>query len=155
MNTRTAALLLLLCLLVPPASYGGSVGEAPRAPVSDGKPSYEEFRRSVGSFPYRAAPERQNQIRTGYQRLQVGATKPEVAAALGEPDYSQIGYSKGPTPRWLGSSWAYYLSKRSDGANSFDPVVEVFFGTDDRAVWIVPSNISGLRGKGSPSRSRP
>ena len=43
---------------------------------------------------------------------------------------------------------------RSRGANVLDPVVHVFFDTHDRAVWIVPSNIEGLREKGSPSQSR-
>ena len=78
-------------------------------------------------------------------------TKEQVARVIGEPDYSALSYGpKGPRMKWKGSSWVYYLSKRGDSANTFDPVVQVFFATDDRAAWIVPSNVEGLREKGSP-----
>jgi hypothetical protein len=34
----------------------------------------------------------------------------------------------------------------------YDPCVEIFFDTNGRATWIVPSNIGGLAEKGSCSR---
>jgi hypothetical protein len=145
---------ILVCLLVATVSCGERDSETQLAPVSDGKRSYNDFKQAVGSFPYTAPQERQNRIRSGYAQVAVGANKDEVARALGEPDFTQNDYSKEARPGWLGSSWSYYLSKRSDGGNVSDPVVHVFFGTDGRATWIVPSNIEGLHEKGSPSRSR-
>ena len=152
-NSKPSA-VILMCLLVATVSCGERDSETQLAPVSDGERSYNDFEQAVGSFPYTASQERQNRIRSGYAQVAVGATKDEVARALGEPDFSQDLYSKDARPGWLGSSWSYYLSKRSDGVNMFDPVVQVFFGTDGRATWIVPSNIEGLHEKGSPSRSR-
>ena len=153
-NVR-AVVGLAACLLVATLSCGKNEREATQIPDRDGKRSYADFKQAVGSFPYTAPEERQSRIRKGYAQLAVGATKEQVASALGEPDYSQNNFSKDGKPKWLGSSWLYYLSKRSDGANSFDPVVHVFFGTDGRATWIVPSNIDGLNEMGSPSTRRP
>ena len=151
-NMRTrCAIVAILVLLQATTAFGGGE-ESQRRPGHDGKRSYEEFRGSVKSFPYAASPERKDRILRGYPKLQIGMTKEEVAALIGEPDYSQLSFGpKGPNMQWKGSSWSYYLYKRGDGANTFDPRVEVFFGTDDRAKWIVPSNIEGLREKGSPS----
>ena len=144
----------VLCLLLVTTGYGRSDQSQP-LPRHDGKRSYEEFRSAVKSFPYTASPERKERILAGYPKLEVGMTKEQVAVLIGEPDYSQLSYGpKGPNMRWKGSSWSYYLYKRGDGVNSFDPVVQVFFGTNDRAKWIVPSNIEGLREKGSPSEDR-
>ncbi len=141
---------LLLCLLIATTACGRT--DLPQVvPTRDGKRSYEEFKASVGSFPYNAPRERRERILAGYSKLDVGVTKDEVAAAIGEPDYSQLNYGpKGPNMPLIGSSWVYYLSKRGDRANNLDPVVHVFFGTDGRARWIVPSNIEGLHEKGSP-----
>jgi hypothetical protein len=151
MNTSSVA-AFLLCLLIATASCGRHEGEIRQAPISDGKRSYEEFKQAVGSFPYTAPQWRQDRIRKGYVQVDVGATKDEIALALGDPDYSQNDYSKEAKPGWIGSSWVYYIAKKSDGANVFDPVIHVFFGTDGRATWIVPRNIEGLNEKGSPSR---
>lgn len=81
-------------------------------------------------------------------------TKDEVSVAIGEPDYSQLTTSKTPSPGWTGSVWMYYLSM-SNSANTRDAVVHIFFDREDRAVWIVPSNIDELHEKGSPHNVAP
>jgi hypothetical protein len=132
----------------------GPGADAPEPiPKSDGQPSHEDFVRAVPTFPYVASSERQNRIRAGYVQLEIGATKEQVLTALGQPDYSQLRFTKGPKPRWLGSSWTYWFAKRSDGANTFDPVVQIFFDTNDRAEWMGPCNIDGLPEKGPLSMS--
>ena len=145
---------LLLSLVLATAACHGSEGVPQPAARNDGRRSYKEFVASVGSFPYSASEERRDRILLGYSKLEVGATKDEVSAALGEPDYSAPVETKDLEPRLRGSLWVYYFSKRDNGDNSFDPVVEVFFGTDGRAAWIVPRNIGGLHEKGSPPRYR-
>lgn len=139
---RSGPVALLLGLLITTASCGGS--EPQTVATRDGKRSYQEFRATIATFPYTASRERRGRTVEGYSRLRVGMTKEEVSVAIGEPDYSQLTASKSPGPGWTGSVWMYYLSMRSDGANTSDAVVHVFFDREDRAVWIVPSNIDGL-----------
>ena len=101
-----------------------------------------------------ASPERRARVYAGYEKLEPGMSKDQVAALIGEPDYSEAGYGpKGPGERWLGSSWTYWLGKQDDGVNLYDPMVEVFFGTDGRADRIT-SSIRGLREKRMPSGKR-
>lgn len=122
-------------------------------PVSDGQKSYEEFRATIKSFPYSTSPERRDRVVNNYQRLRVGMTKPQVAALIGNPDFSDQAYGpKGPGEHWLGSRWKYELFKRDDNVNENDPNVEVFFGTDGLVNWVVPSGISGLSEVGSCCR---
>jgi hypothetical protein len=122
-------------------------------PNPDGKKTCEEFTAAIKSYPYEASQARKDRIVKNYPKLEVGMSKDQVAGWIGDPDYSRLDYGpKGPNEKWLGSSWYFYLHKTDDGANLGDPCVEIFFGTDDRATWIVPSNIDGLKEKGSPSR---
>jgi hypothetical protein len=61
-------------------------------PVPDGQKSYKEFRATIKSFPYSAAPEPKKQIVENYPTLRVGMTKNQVAALIGTPDYSELDF---------------------------------------------------------------
>ena len=122
-------------------------------PKPDGKKTYEEFAATIKSYPYDAPQERKDRIVKNYPKLELGMSKEQVAELIGDPDYSQLGYGpKGPRPQWHGSNWTYWLRKRDNLVNLNDPCLEIFFGTDDRATWIVPSNIDGLTEKPSSFR---
>jgi len=122
-------------------------------PKPDGKKTCEEFEAAIKSYPYEASQARKDRIVKNYPKLAIGMAKDQIAGLIGEPDCSGLIYGpKGPGEKWLGSAWTYCLRKRDNGSNAFDPCVEIFFGTDDRAGWIVPSNIDGLTEKRSPSR---
>lgn len=145
-----AATLLMVLLSAAPAC--AKADEPELVPRLDGKRTYEDFKASIRSFPYTASPERRDRLVAGYSKVDVGMTKEDIARVIGDPDYSELGYGpKGPNMKWQGSSWMYYLSKRGDLVNILDPSVQIFFDREDRAVWIVPSNIEGLAAKGSPS----
>src|SRR6266404_6206892 len=84
----------------------------------DGKPTCKDFVRSVArSWPYTASASRRARILAGYAKLEPGMSKDEIAAAIGEPDCSQLtGPKTGLQPS--GSAWVYYLEKRSEVANT-------------------------------------
>ncbi len=115
----------------------------------DGKKTYEEFAAAIKSYPYEASQARKDRIVKNYPRLEAGMSKDQIAGLIGDPDYSQLEYAKEPSDRAVGSSWMYYLRKRDNGVSLIDPCVQMFFGTDGWAYWIVPSNIGGLKEKGS------
>ena len=122
-------------------------------PKPDGKKTDQEFEAAIKTYPYDAPQARRDRIVKNGPRLEVGMSKEQVAELIGDPDYSRLMYGpKGPGARWLGSSWMYYLHKRDSNINVYNPCVQIFFGTDDRATWIVPSNIDGLTEKGSYAR---
>jgi hypothetical protein len=121
---------------------------------ADGRKTVEEFDAAIKSYPYEAPPPRKSRIVENYPKLAVGMSKDQVAGLIGEPDYSELDYGpKGPHEKWLGSHWMYWLRKRDSGVNMLDPCLEIFFGTDGRAHWIVPSNIAGLTEKGGARNS--
>src|SRR5713101_6243499 len=136
MMTGLLALLLVI-------STSGAAHAAGAAAGHDGKPTYEDFVRSVaGAWPYTASAARRARILGGYERVAPRMSKGEIAAAIGEPDYSQLtGPKTEPRPR--GSMWVYILGKRSELVNMRDPVVEIFFDDGDRATRIVPRNVDG------------
>jgi hypothetical protein len=142
--------LLSLMLFTLPGCRTGPLVTPLTQHVSDGQKSYEEFQATIKSFPYSTSPERRDLVVKNYPGLRVGMTKQQVAALIGNPDYSQQNYGpKGPGEHWLGSSWNYVLFKREDSSNENDPTVEVFFGTDYLLFWAAPSGISGLSEVGS------
>ncbi|MEO8674247.1 MAG: hypothetical protein ABI569_01635 [Casimicrobiaceae bacterium] len=97
-------------------------------------------------FPYIAPPERAATIRAGLAHLKRCANKAAVRSLLGEPDFGRATRAaKGPGDKWIGSSWVYYLSKKDSGANRSDSRVEIFFDTGERAIWIAPSHVEGVR----------
>ena len=123
----------------------------PQTPKPDGKKTSEEFRATIKSYPYKAPQPRKDRIIKNYPKVAIGMSKDQIAGLIGEPDCSGLIYGpKGPGEKWKGSCWTYCLRLRENGSNAFDPFVEIFFGTDDRAGWIVPSNIDGLTEKRSP-----
>jgi hypothetical protein len=149
----TGLAIRTLSLLSMVAAGCNKNNQSRAVPKQDGRRSYEVFAATVESYPYDAPPERKAQIIAGYPRLEVGMDKDQVAKLIGEPDYSQHSYGpKGPNMPWKGSSWTYWLRMRDDGVNMKAPSVEIFFGTDDRAHWIV-STVDGLGEKGSPFRT--
>src|SRR5262249_36842548 len=116
----------------------------------DGMKSYEEFEATIKAFPYQASQSRKDRIIKNYNKLEVGMSKEQVADLIGEPDFSQLDYDLKRKDRkaiWLGSSWNYYLYKRENLVNVYDPYLYVRFGTDDRAKHFGPVNIEGLTEK--------
>jgi hypothetical protein len=115
--------------------------------TTDGQKSYKEFRANIKSFPYSTSAERKNHILKNYPSLRAGMTKKQVAALIGDPDYSQPAYGpygpKGPQGPWQGSIWSYVLFMREDAMNENDPKIQIFFGTDDLLHWAAPSGLSG------------
>lgn len=121
-------------------------------PKNDGKKSYEEFVATVKTFPYEAPLSRKDRIVKKFSELEIGMSKDQVTALIGEPDFSRLDYGpKGPNERWQGSSWSYYLFMRENSANNNDSCLAIHFGVDDHAVLIIPENIDGLIEKASPS----
>ena len=115
--------------------------------TTDGQKSYEEFRATIKSFPYATVAKRRSYILKNYPSLRVGMSKKQVAALIGDPDYSTPIYAygpKGPQERWRGSIWTYILFMREDAMNENDPKIQIFFGTDGLVRWAVPSGIAGL-----------
>ena len=111
-------------------------------PKPDGKQTSKQFEARIKSYPYVAPNELEERIRRNYAKLEVGTSKDRVAELIGDPDCSELDYGpKGPNERWLGSNWKYYIRKRENSSNAYDPCLEVFLDTDDRLHWIVPSNI--------------
>jgi hypothetical protein len=121
-------------------------------PVSDHKPSYEDFV-SKHNFPYVASSDRQKRFREDYSLLSVGLTKAEVLEVLGEPDYSQQGWSKTEPREYLGSHWIYFFEKPNPNLvnEDKDKRIDVFFEPYDRVDWIA-SNVEGLGQIGSPRK---
>ncbi|GLQ87138.1 hypothetical protein GCM10007898_07040 [Dyella flagellata] len=118
----------------------------------DAYPDARAFLSSIKRYPYVASMERAARITAGAKELRRCMTKGEVGASLGAPDYAEVSYGpKGPNARWLGSSWVFYISKRSDDVNLNDPRLEVFFDTANRAQWIVPAGIEGVNVLGAPN----
>jgi hypothetical protein len=144
MNGVISTALLAFCLLVSHESFA--------QPVADGMPSYEEFEKKISLYPYRAEAERAAKIKSGIAALKVCMGKEQVQSKIGVPDYSRASYGpKGPSEKWLGSSWTYYLAKQSSLVNTNDSTVEVFFDTKNRAHWIVPHHIDGAHEIGAVS----
>jgi hypothetical protein len=143
-------LLSIIALLSASTAALAATAEPP-GPTSDGMPTFEDFERQVGTFPYKATAQRTSQTKDGARALRHCMTKKEVEAALGKPDFSQAMYGpKGPKPKWLGFFWTYYLAKRGNTTNMNDPGVEMFFHTSDRMQWVVPNGIEGAREIGGP-----
>ncbi len=140
---RTIAGLLALSALV--GCMGASVPPSPQ-PTPLGAPKYEQFEKTVTQYPYHASRERTKEIRGALARAKPCMTKAEVRALFGTPDYGYQSYSKGPHPRWQGSSWTYVLFLQDEEPNELlDARVEIFFATDDRAHWIVPTQIDNAK----------
>ena len=136
MNGVKSIVYLAVCLLASSESIA--------QPVADGMPSYEEFEKKISQYPYRAKVERVSKIKSGIAALKVCMDKEQVQAQIGVPDYSRASYGpKGPSEKWLGSSWTYYLTKQSSLVNTNDSTVVVFFDTKNRAHWIVPHHVDG------------
>ncbi len=147
MNMRIASLLCVTILVAP-----STQAQAPLGPASDGRPTFADFEKRVGGYPYKASPERTAAIKKGLPLLKKCMTKTEVDSLLGAPDFSQSNFGpKGPGEKWLGFGWTYYLAKRAETTNLNDPRVEIFFDTSDRAHWIVPSHIDGSHEIGAPN----
>lgn len=136
------ALIALGLLLYSHFAYRNAWRPEGGKPDPDGKKSYEQFRATIKLFPYSTSSERQLRIVKNYPSLRVGMDKQQVAALIGDPDYSELDWGpKGAHPHWRGSDWAYWLSMRSDESNLSDPRVEIFFGLDGHLTWAVPQGI--------------
>src|SRR3954454_1797134 len=59
-------------------------------PAPDGKRTREEFAAAVKTFPYASPEERNSQLIKNYANLSEGMSKEQVAAVLGDPDYSDV-----------------------------------------------------------------
>ena len=113
-------------------------------------PTEKEFSEKVKSFPFKATNERKQQVLENYSKLELGMTKDQVAATIGEPDYWGV---TGPgKDNVTGSSWVYgfYCTGRFCGTTSDDDLLEVLFDLDDRVDWIAPSPRLNLEPKRKP-----
>ena len=106
--------------------------------------TYSEFV-AAHPFPYRADSGRIARIRRNFVDILEGLDMERVLVRIGDPDYIQHLYSKGPRPGFIGTSWIYVFEKQSPKqTNVFhDLTVEVFFDTTNRVARIF-SNIDGL-----------
>jgi outer membrane protein assembly factor BamE (lipoprotein component of BamABCDE complex) len=149
---KTAAMVVLLALITASGCNSSPVSLIPL--ISDGKKTYQQFISSK-SFPYSIQEERKKQITKNYERIKIGMTKQEVYSLLGEPDFSKYLHTKDYPGKYIGSEWTYYFYKPNPKLvnEKLDRGVFIFFGTTDKASWIVPKNIEGLVEKGGPSRS--
>jgi anti-sigma factor RsiW len=141
---------------------GRSVREATGSAASDPSfvPSYQErsskeFISTIKKFPYRAPASRNEQLLRNYPTLMVGASKDQVAALLGDPDFSITLQAKEPPFTHVGTEWRYYLylSRPSTVNERPDKSISIFFDPSGFAYSIVPVNVEGLVEKGYP-RSR-
>lgn len=115
-------------------------------PKPDGQKTEEDFAVSTKSFPVTASEQRQNQLRIDYPKLELGMSKQQVVAVIGNPDYSHISISPRDYSQSTGSSWNYifYCTGRFCGTTSEDKLIEVSFDLNDKVDWIKPSENSGL-----------
>jgi|SRR5262245_14393689 len=119
----------------------------PNAPKTDGKRSLQEFMKTIKPGRYEASDTRKNQIYKNYLKLKVGMSKEEVSFLIGDPDYSDPSYGpKSFNPKWKGWSWKYNIVwENTKFVNEHnDEWIKIYFGTDDRAHWIVASRKTGL-----------
>lgn len=151
---KSCSIILLLFSFILAGCYRDKQPQA--IPKSDGKKSYKEFVAGVKIFPYEASLSRKDPIIRNYSKLEIGMSKDQIVALIGEPDYSQLSYGpKGPGEKWLGSTWNYFLylndSKSSQLNAKPDQWIEIFFDTEDKAHCIGPSKNLGLEKKGCVS----
>lgn len=125
-----------------------------RYPTPDGKKTREQFIAAAKTFPYSAPKQRQMQIIGNYPKIDEGMNKQQIAAFLGDPDYTDIIGNKtitGIKPTALVWVYAIYCQSQFCGTMSEEKLVSVFFDLDDKATWIVPSGLVELKEKGHPS----
>lgn len=137
---------LLFCLIINSIACN-------RQSISDGRKTREQFISSVRSFPYRASDERKARLVENYPKLSVGMSKSQIAAALGEPDYSSFVAGKAlMNYKGRGSEWVYCLYSNHPfvGTSPNDEHITIFFDLDDRARWIIPEGLRGLEQIGQP-----
>jgi outer membrane protein assembly factor BamE (lipoprotein component of BamABCDE complex) len=147
---KIAAMVAALVLIVASGCNSSQVSLIP--PISDGMKTYDQFISSK-SFPYTIPRERKIQIEQNYNNLKLDMTKKDIHSMLGEPDFRTYMYAK-ESDRFKGSEWTYYFYKPESNLvnEKLDKGVFIYFGTTDKAEWIVPQNIEGLAEKGGPSR---
>jgi hypothetical protein len=147
---KIAAMVAALVLIVASGCNSSQVSLIP--PISDGMKTYDQFISSK-SFPYTIPRERKIQIEQNYNNLKLDMTKKDIHSMLGEPDFRTYMYAK-ESDRFIGSEWTYYFYKPESNLvnEKLDKGVFIYFGTTDKAEWIVPQNIEGLAEKGGPSR---
>jgi outer membrane protein assembly factor BamE (lipoprotein component of BamABCDE complex) len=149
---KIAAMVAMLVLIAASGCSSSAISFIP--PISDGMKTYEQFVSSK-SFPYTIPQERKAKIERNYNNLKLGMTKKDISSMLGDPDFSTYMHTKEYPRKFIGSEWTYYFYKpKSNLVNEkLDRGVFVFFGTTDKAEWIVPQNIDGLAEKGGPRRT--
>lgn len=149
---KVAAMVAVLLLVVASGCNSSQVTLNP--PISDGMRTYEQFITSK-SFPYTIPSERKIKIEQNYNNLKLGMMKKEIQSMLGEPDFSTYMRSKEYPGKRIGYEWKYYFYKPASNLvnEKHDKGVFIYFGTTDKAEWIVPENIEGLAENGGPSQN--
>lgn len=137
---------IVFFLLIVNSPFGCQSSQSPKTiPKQDGRHSFEKFRATIKSFPYKAPRSRTEKVINNYVKLEVGMSKTQVANLIGEPDYCQLSYGpKRLNMECRGSEWVYYFSMNEDSANNFDSVVYIFFDLNDKMITASPVNIEGL-----------
>ena len=123
-----------------------------REPKPDGMPTESDFIAAKSQFPYSAPIERAARISNESPRIRVGASKRDVLALIGPPDFSKNTFDVASGSS--GSVWVYYLYKVEGPGQRFgkDKVVNVFFDLSDKVVWLHPENVPGVPEQGSPEK---
>jgi len=116
--------------------------------------TYEEFKKSVGGFPYTAPETKKKYIISNYSKLSPGMTKQQVYDILGKPDVEAeiLPKFKFERPKSHGRCWTYYIYKSDAWGQSakVDKQVNIFYDVNGKADWIVADNIKGLQELGRP-----
>jgi outer membrane protein assembly factor BamE (lipoprotein component of BamABCDE complex) len=129
------AIIFLLCITACNTTPSRSI-----AHLQDNMPSAQEFL-NINTFPYTPTHERINQIKKGLVGIKFCMNKKQVKTVLGNPDYSQVNCSKYLNIPCHGSTWVYYISKRSDSVNIYDPHLSLFFDKNNRLHRIAQTGI--------------
>jgi hypothetical protein len=82
-------------------------------------------------YEYVATTQRAQQIRTGYDRLHVGATREEVRAALGPPDTAMVMHPR-DSNRFIGFMYTYKVRTTKGMSRTYDEYVAVYFDRSHR-----------------------
>lgn len=128
------------CTLSAPANRPPSdVGPTYVAPAGAGPATLDGV-----EYEYVATSEREAQIVAGFPKLKTGQSREDVRDTLGPPDRAIPAYGKAYSAPFRGWAYLYKIKMRSQGPNTNDICVNVYFDPDGNLDWAVPSNIAGL-----------
>ena len=98
-------------------------------------------------FPYAVPEARKNKILAGLKSVKTCLTKNEIKSLLGEPDYGDQNFGSKTTgiTAWQGSKWYYIFKADNIVGKSTDPIVIVYFDTQDRVIKVFTRAIDSTK----------